>query len=205
MQGRSGISINTPDRLLLDAGEAFFNIDLTLLEGTGGVAGALEAGTSVGATRGGSTFSAQRSLREMPADGMLGPVRGMIRRQRVAPVLTLNMLEMTVANLSRFIAGLVTTETGTEVGDPDPMTKLTGGEITAAAFMANVALIATYSGSTTPVLIVVKNAIVMDPPDLSMQGEDEAVFTVPFMGTFDPADYTEEPWAIYHPEVLPVV
>lgn len=200
MQGRSGVNINTPDRLILDAGEAFINIDLEALETTG-VETALTAGQSVGATRGGSTFSPQRQLREMDVDGLPGPTMGMIRRQRVAPVLTLNLLEMTVDNLSKFIAGLVSESTE---ATGDPMTKLTGGPITTAAHLSNVALIATYSGSDLPVIIVVKNCIVMDPPDLAMQDEDEAVLSVPFMGCFDPADYTAEPWAIYHPEALGV-
>lgn len=197
-QGRSGLSANTPDRLVLDAGELYFNIDKSVLESTG-LSGALSAGTAVGATRGGSTFAAGRTLRDIPTDGKLGPVKGLIRRQNVAPVLTVNMIEMTPENLIKAIAGASGADTGATTDDYQ---KITGGPIESADYITNVALLATYSGTTNPVLILVENAIVMEAPEIGTVDEDEVVMSVPFAGTFDPANPTTEPWAIYHPDTI---
>lgn len=197
-QGRSGISADTPDRLILDAGEAYFNIDISALESTD-IASALSAGTKLGATRGGSTFNANRSLRDIPADGKLGPVKGMIRRQNVAPVLTINLLEMTPENLTKAIAGATGADTGATTDD---MQKISGGEIASASYIDNVALVATYSGTDNPVIIVVLNAIVMEAPEIGTVDEDETVLSAPFAGTFDPATPGTEPWNIYHPTTV---
>lgn len=197
-QGRSGISANTPDRLVLDAGELYFNISIADLEATA-LATALASGTAVGATRGGSTFNPGRSLRDIPADGKLGPTKNLIRRQNVAPVLTVNMLELTPENLIKAIAGASGADTGATTDDYQ---KITGGPIEAADYITNVALLATYAGTTNPVIIVVENAIVMEAPEIGTVDEDEVVLAVPFAGTFDPANPTVEPWAIYHPTTI---
>lgn len=198
MQGRSGVSATSAENLILDAGHAYANIDLTALESTD-VATALTAGVSLGATRGGSSFAPGRTLRQIPADGLLGPTKGFIRRQTVAPVLTVNLLEMTPENLIKMIAGASGADTGALTDDTQ---KITGGPIEAADYLDNVAIVATYSGTTVPVIIVVKNAIVLEAPNLATADEDETVTAVPFAGTFDPADLTDEPWAIYHPTTI---
>lgn len=197
-QGRTGLSADTPDRLILDAGEAYFNIDTSALESTD-ISSALSAGTSIGATRGGSTFALGRTLRQVPVDGVLGPVNDLLRRQEVAPVLTINFLEMTPENLTKAIAGASGADTGASTDD---MQKITGGEVDASSFLSNVALLATYSGTTNPVIIVVQNAIVMQSPDFTTNDQDEVVLSTPFAGTFDGGSPDVEPWAIYHPTTI---
>lgn len=197
-QGRSGLNANTSDRMILDAGEAYFNIDISALEATD-IATALAAGTSLGATRGGSTFNPGRSLRDIPADGKLGLVKGLIRRQSVMPVLNVNFIEITPENLTKAIAGATSADTGATTDD---MQKISGGEINAAAYLTNVALLATYSGTTNPVMIVVLNPIVMETPEIATVDEDEVVVSAGFTGTFDPASPTTEPWNIYHPTTI---
>jgi len=197
-QGRTGLSATTPDALILDAGELYFNIDVSALEATD-LASALTAGTAVGGTRGGSTFNPGRTLRDIPADGKLGPTKGLIRRQNVAPVLTVNMLEMTPDNLIKAIAGAAGADTGATTDDYQ---KITGGPIESGDYITNVALLATYSGTTNPVIILVENAIVMEAPEIGTVDEDEVVMSVAFAGTFDPANPTTEPWAIYHPTTI---
>lgn len=197
-QGRTGLSADTADRLILDAGELYANIDISDLE-SDGVTAALSAGVSLGATRGGSTFAPGRSLRDIEADGKLGPMKGFIRRQNVAPVLTVNLLEMTPDNLIKAIAGASGTDT---TGTTDQFQKIVGGEIGDSDYLTNVALLATYSGTTNPLIVVVENAIVMEAPELGTVDEDEMVISVSFAGTFDPASPSDEPWAIYHPTTI---
>ena len=197
-QGRSGISADTPDRLVLDAGEVYFNISVSDLESTD-IATALAAGTLVGATRGGSSFTPGRTLRDIPADGKMGPVKGLIRRQNVAPVLTVNLLEITPDSLTKAIAGATGADTGATTDDYQ---KITGGPILASSYITNVALLATYSGTDNPVIVLVENAIVMDAPTLGTVDEDEVVLAASFAGTFDSATPAVEPWAIYHPTTI---
>ena len=194
MQGRNGVSADTPNRLVLDAGQAFANIDITALGTTGedplgaAVAGAI----NLGATRGGGKFNPNRTLREIPVDGQLGPTKGFIRRGEVRPTMEIMLLEMTLENLKTIYAG----STSEVVGD---FTKLTGGPVVEETYFENIALVCTYSGNDNPVVIVVDNPIVFDAAEFATQDEDEVVVSATFVGTFDPANPSVEPWSIYHP------
>ena len=195
-QGRSGISANTKDRFVLDAGQVYANLDLTALEdatASDPVADAIVSATSLGATRGGNSFTPGRTLREIAVDGKLGPVKGFKRRQTVAPTLTANLIEMTVENLTKAIAGAVASAAGL-------FQRVDGGEITDAAYLDNVAIITTYTGSDTPIIVGVKNALVVDAPEFSTNDEDETVISVTFAGHFAGADVSDEPWFVYHPD-----
>jgi len=93
---KHGVSTDSPDRLLIDAGAVYFNfID------------ADSPGTLLGATRGGNTFELARTIRKMEADGAKGPVKGMRRLEEVAATIKANMLELTAENLRRAIAGAI--------------------------------------------------------------------------------------------------
>jgi hypothetical protein len=198
MQGLSGVHADTAKHLVFDAGALYFNIDVEALEDTLGedpVTEALAEAVRVGATRGGSTFNVGRTLREIEADGLLGPVKGLVRRQEVRPVLTVNMLEISKSNLVKAIAGA----TATTAGD---YAKITGGPITEDAYIGNIALLTTYSGSAKPIIVVLFNVLVHESFDLSFADEDEPVATVPFVAHFDPADGEpdeDKVWRIYHP------
>jgi hypothetical protein len=200
-QGLSGITTNTSSHFLLDAGVAYANIDISALEtaGTSAWANAIGATTaiSLGATRGGSTFNPGRTLREIPVDGSIGPVKGHIRRQESRPVITLNFIEMTVAQLQRALAGHVSSTTGS-------FTRIQGGAITSSAYLTNVAIATTFTGNADlPVVLVVRNPIVMEAPEVALTDEDETVISVTFTGTVDPATPNTEVFAIYHPGVVP--
>ena len=193
-QGRSGLSILTADNTVLDAGEVWFNIDKTALETTGWAA-AIAAGTRVGGTRGGNSFSPGRTIREMPVDGAIGPVRGFNRRASSRPALTVNMLELTVENLETAIAGATATTTG---GTTD-LTKFVGDEITDGKYITNVAIATTIKGETEPVVILIENALVLEAPEFSFADEDEMVLSVTFVGHTLSSDPNVEAFSVYHP------
>lgn len=195
-QGRSGINANTKDRFVLDAGEVFVNIDLTaLVDGSASdpVADAIASATSLGATRGGNSFTPGRTLREIQADGKLGPVKGFKRRQAVEPTLTTNLIEMTVANLTYAIAGASAATDGS-------FQLVSGDEIADADYLDNVAIVTTYTGTDNAVVLGVKNALVLEAPEFATNDEDEVVMAVTFAGHFSGATSTDEPWFIYHPD-----
>lgn len=195
-QGRSGISATTAANMVLDAGEVWLNIDVTALEGAGTDPWALAtAGTTpikLGGTRGGNTFNPNRVIRQMPVDGAVGPIKGFNRRQSSAPVLTVNLLEITEANLEKAIAGANSVVAGS-------FDKITGGEIEDADYITNVAFATTLKGSDNPIVIVIQNALVMEAPEFSAVDEDETVLTVSFTGHVTAALPNTEVFAIYHP------
>lgn len=214
MQGRAGVSAVTPNRLVFDAGRLYLNIDLVALEtpldeeyimGFFGACQAfhigprfvlddvLEHATALGATRGGTSFDPGRSLREVEADGPLGPVYGLRRRQSVEPIMTATLLEMSRSNLTTAIAG------ATDEATPGGLRKMSGGPIVDDTFIDNVALVATYSGSYKPVVLVIENALVAEVADVDLDDKDEVALQVTFRGHFDPGEAAREPWIIYHP------
>jgi len=197
MQGLTGLSAATPERLVLDAGMVYFNIDLNELEdpeNTDPVTAALATAIPLGATRGGATFTRGLSVREVEVDGKLGPYMGLARREEVRPQLTVTFVELTVDNLLKAIAGATVTTAG-------QFQKITGGPILDTSYIPNVALLATYTGSTKPVIVVVKNALVLEGPELALEDKNEGGIEVTFVGHFDPGEPRVEPWAIYHPQV----
>jgi len=197
-QGASGVTSNTASRLVIDAGVVYYNIDVTSLEdGTAStpVADAKASGTLLGATRGGNVFSSGRTMREMEADGKLGPTKGFKRRQEVAATLQTNLLEVTADTLAKAFAGSNSTTAGS-------FTKLTGGEVAAADYLSNIALFGTYTsgtGDTDVVVVVLENVLAIEAPDFSLSDEDELVMPVTFGAHFDASTPTTEPWAIYLP------
>ena len=201
-QGRSGISTATAPNMVLDAGEVWFNIDVTALEGAGSDpwddAISASGATRVGGTRGGSVFNPGRTLREIPVDGSLGPVKGYVRRSRSAPTLTVNALEITEENVEVALAGANNAVAGS-------FQKITGGEIADADYIDNVAIATTLKGSDTPIVIVLHDVLVMEAPQWSLTDQDELVLSVTFTAHADVSAPNTEAFAIYHPgTVVPV-
>ena len=190
MQGKHAVSSKTVENLILDAGVLIFNYGE-------------EDEHMLGATRGGSTWNLNRTVRTMEADGARGPIRGMRRIESVAPTLQVNVLEMTKANLLRFISGHKVDESSNPTHDV-----ITGKEIDPSDYVKNVALVATVSGEEEPVIIIIKNALAVGDWSLQLQDKDEATPSITFTAHFDPEDLNEEtgtwdePWEIRWPKAL---
>ena len=193
-QGRSGLSSLTAGNTILDAGEVWFNISTAILENAGWD-DAITAGGAVrvGGTRGGNTFNPGRIIREMPVDGSIGPVKGFARRAGSRPTLTVNMLELTVANLQQAIAAASSSVTASG------LTKVEGDEIDDASYITNVAIATTLKDEAEPVIIVLENVLVLDAPEFSFADEDEMVLSVTFVGHTLSSDPNVEAFAVYHP------
>lgn len=115
---KHGVSTDSADRILIDAGAIYF-----------GFKSADNPGTLLGATRGGNSFELARTIRRMEADGAKGPVKGLKRLEEVVATIKANMLELTAENLRRAIAGAIytagtTTITSEVNGDGDGELKL---------------------------------------------------------------------------------
>lgn len=96
---RSGVSADTPDRIVIDAGAVYINYGLT-------------DERLLGATRGGNEFNLNRVVKNIEVDGPKGGVKGMKRVTEVNPQITANLIELSVENLIAAIAGGNQSDTG---------------------------------------------------------------------------------------------
>lgn len=196
-QGLNGLTDDTFRSLILDAGACYFNLDLTALEAGGDIETAVQTAIAtaipIGATRGGATFNANRELRQIEADGQLGPTKGLLRRTAVAPVLTVTLLEQTIDNLRRQFPGAVVESKGA-------FERITGGPITSDTYVENVALVTTYGEEGKFIVLVVENALVLESPDFQTEDKNEVATTVGFAGCFAGVG-AAEPWRVYVPPV----
>lgn len=92
MTVRSGVSSSTPENVFIDAGAVYFDYGLATQR-------------LLGATRGGNEFNTNRVSKNIEADGIKGAVKGMKRITEVNPQITVNMLELSIDNLIKAIAG----------------------------------------------------------------------------------------------------
>lgn len=180
MDKLSGISAATANRLLLDAGKVYVDYGL----GTEAV---------IGVTKGGNEFALNDEYREMPFDGMPGPVEGFNRLIKVAPVLKVNLLEHTTTNLQRIISGVSNSATGTH----DVLTRDT--QISTTHHITNVALVLQKTGTSELWVFKVSNALNKAPFVFGAADNDEGIIAVEFHAHFLPSDLETEPWEISNP------
>ena len=207
MQGSTGVTATTSNHFVLDVGRIYIGIDVAALEASTPEVDstnwldAIADATFLGGTRNGATFDLNRTLREMPVDGLRGPTKGFVRSGRIAPTLQVNLVEHTVKNYENAIAGLVSTAVG-ETGSQ--YTKITSGPILAASYLSNIAIAATYTDPTAfaedrPIIILLTNVMAHSAPTFTFSDEDEVLIPVTFNAHIDPANPNTPPWAIYHP------
>jgi hypothetical protein len=200
-RGRSAITQVTNRRLVLDNGVAYMNIDVAALESNvpdpWTAAISAPGAINLGAMRGGSSFDLKRTLRRIPINGKIGAIKRQIRRQESEPTITLNLLELTVNQLERILAGSTRTLTG-----GGKFSKFIGSVIDDAAYVQNVAIATTLTGSAgLPFVLVVLNPIVVEAPELRFTDNDEMVTAVSFLGTSLESAPLTESWAVYYPQL----
>lgn len=181
MARQHGITTNTTNRLVLDAGALYIDYD------GGGQA-------LIGATRGGATFTVEQEIREIELDGALGPVKNLRRITRSVPKLTVTLLEMTLAQLKRVLPASASSTSG----DFDVITRITN-VIAAGEYLPNIAIVAEVSGQSNPVIVKVKNALFVGPFTLTTTDQDEGVLPLEVEGHYLDSDLDTEPWEIKWP------
>jgi len=183
--GLNGLSGDTPSRILIDAGAIYANfID------------ADNPGICIGATRGGSTFTVEREIREITVDGAIGPTKGLRRRSRVVATIETNALELFPNNMARLIAGA-----DSDDSDPD-YTVITGGPVEAGDYLDNLALVGTIHGNDLPFVAIISNALPESPLAIPLGPNDEAVIAAKWTGHASLASPYDEPWELWLPSDL---
>jgi len=95
---KSGLNADTPGRIFVDAGAVYLNYGLP-------------DERLLGATRGGNEFNLNREIRDIEVDGVRGSVKGLRRRTVCRPQITCNLIELSLDNLLKAIAGANQDET----------------------------------------------------------------------------------------------
>jgi hypothetical protein len=175
-----GVTANTQNRMLIDAGAVFVG-DYT------------NSANLLGATKGGNVFEINRTIKDIRPDGAMGPVKGFRRREEIVAKLTVKNLEITEANLLKALPGAAASSH-----------VITGAAIDDADFIADVYLVGTISdpsfpGTTKPIVLHLTNCLVDGPFNLSLNPKEEAVMTMVFTAHFVSTDLTTEPWSITYP------
>lgn len=99
---KSGLNADTPDRIFVDAGAVYLNYGLSNER-------------LLGATRGGNEFNLNREIRDIEVDGVRGSVKGLRRRTLCRPQITCNLIELSLDNLLKAIAGANQAEAAKQV------------------------------------------------------------------------------------------
>lgn len=187
----SGFTSKTAENLLLDAGAYFKNYDVT----TDTFDTAVTAGKLLGATQGGGTFSAIPSVRKIEIDGVKGAAKGLQVIDEWVVTISANMKE---ASQDVILSAL---GSGTSVNGPTGYKKITANnyyELT--DYVDNITWVGKLSGSESPVIIQVKNALSTGGLTINPQDKNEAVINLTYTGHYDSTALDTPPFEIYYPD-----
>ena len=178
----------TATNFLLDSGAVFKNFDVM----TDTFESARIAGKLLGATRGGSTFTATPTTRNREVDGLRGVPTGGIAIDDWTVTLVSNFIEVTPDTLQAALGAAKITTTGVNV--PEGY-KLIQGKSSPERedYIQNVTWLGTLNGSEEPVIIQIFNAMSTSGITLSLADKSEAVLAVTFAATYDLCGGTQDP------------
>lgn len=180
----TGYNADTSKHLLLDAGAYYINY-----------------GTAqeklLGATQGGGDFKATATFRQIQIDGIRGTAKGLKSIDTWEVSISANMLEVTPETI-KLALGVADIDTTTDV-DNDIITGRT--KILDTDYIDNVAWVGVLSGSETPVVIQVFNALSEAGLSLSTKDGAEGVIPLQFIGHFGATDLSTPPFEISYPKL----
>lgn len=190
----SGLTEQTTQALVLDAGAFFKNYDIK--QDT--FDSAIKAGKLLGATKGGGNFKAVPTFRSIEIDGMRGAVKEAKLLDSWEIRMGAKIVEVTVESLK---AGLsIVEEPTTETVGQKQYKKIQGKTcILDKDYFDNITWIGNLSGSEDPVIIQVFNALNTKGLEFSFEDKGEAVIETDFEGHFDATG--KVPFVIYYPQV----
>lgn len=192
----TGVTANTSKHLQLDAGAFFKNFDPAT--DTYATAAATKL---IGATAGGGSFAAVPTIRRIEVDGLKGVTKGYETIDEWEVTLTANVKELTVGALELALA----TGSHTSVKSPSSETSnnyekiVAANDIADSNYTTNVAWVGRISGSSLPVIIIVKNALCTNGLTLTTADKAEGVVSLTLTGHYTVSDLDTPPFEIYYP------
>lgn len=186
----TGFTETTPEKLLLDAGAFFKNFEV----GTDTFDSAVLGGKLLGATQGGGTFSAIPTIRQIEIDGIKGRAKGMNAIDEWVVTLSANIKEVSEEIL------VTSLTSGSSATGSTGYKKITGNNyIELTDYINNITWVGKLSGSDTPVIIQVLNALSTGGLTLQTQDKNEAVIALTFTGNYAADDLDTPPFEIHYP------
>lgn len=187
----AGITKETAERLLLDAGAIYKNLEYD--EETGEF-----TGEALGATSGGNEFQVEIEYRDPEIDGKKSRVKGLKFVNTHEAQLVTNLKELTAENIKRAIGpadvdttdenfDIVTGRTNVETGD----------------YLDNISYVGRLTGSNKPVVIMLHNALSAEGFTMTSEDNNEAIIPITFHAHADFEDAQEgiTPYSIYYPKI----
>lgn len=194
----SGVTTNTSKHLQLDAGAFLKNYDVTT--DTWATAKATKL---IGATAGGGSFAAVPTIRRIEVDGVKGATKGFEALDEWTVTMTANVKEITADAIKMALA----TGSSTQVKSPSSAASsnyhkiVASNDLADSDYMTNITWVGTLSGSSIPVIIVLKNALCTNGLTLTTQDKSEGVIAITLTGHYDPTDLSVVPFEIYYPVI----
>lgn len=189
----TGFNSKTAERLLLDAGAFYLNVDMTDPD-------PLSTGVLIGATRDGGEFTATPEIRMIPIDGIKGRAKGLSVIDSWEVMIKANLLEITSDSLKIALTSAKKT-TGTGVLEGYDIIEA-NNKISLIDYIDNVTWVGTLSGiDNRPVIIQVFNALNTTGLTLSTKDKDEAVISLEFVGHYDTTSLQTPPFKKFFPVI----
>lgn len=188
----TGLSANSGKHLQLDAGAFVKNWD----EATDTWETAKSSGKLIGATAGGGSFAAVPTVRRIEVDGAKSAVKGFEALDEWQVTLTANVKEITADTLKMALA------TGKSAKQSNGYEKITAAaELSDDCYIDNITWVGRISGSSEPVIIIVKNALCTNGLTLTPTDKSEGVVSLTLTGHSEATDVDEPPFVILYPNV----
>lgn len=183
-----GVTKQTAERMLLDAGAIYKNLKYENGEWTG---------EALGATSGGNEFQVEIEQRQPEIDGIKSRIKGLSFVNAHEAQLTVNLKELTAQNIKTAIGPA-------DIDDTDPNFDIITGRahIEDADYLENIAYVGRLSGSQKPVIIILKNALSAEGFTMSSEDNNEAVVPITFYAyaDFEDAQAGKTAYEIYWPK-----
>lgn len=187
----TGYTEKTMEHRVTGAGAYFRNYDIE----TDTFESAVTSGKLIGATKGGGTFSAKPTIRNIEIDGVPGQVKGMSEIDIWTVEMTANIIEVTPETIALAL-GSYTISDVTEKAYKKVQGKNT---IDLSDYENNITFLGTVSGFTDPIIIQVYNALSVDGLTFGTKDKDDTVMSIKFVGNYDEKSLDSPPYAIYVP------
>lgn len=175
------LTTNTINNLLLDNAVIQLNYTTT-------------APITLGATRGGASFTIERDIKSVEVDGMKGEVKGLRRIVGERAQITGVLIEHGSTIYTSVLAGLTSSATTEGYDKLTSDTTITDGD-----YLTDVAIVGNVSGSTVDLVCIIYNALGDGNFSLETVDKEETGYEVQFTGHYSSTDLCTAPYEIRYP------
>ena len=188
----TGITEKTPKNLLLDAGVLYINFDLEV------DTPATAKAKILGATAGGTSFSAVPEIRKPGIDGAKGSVKGLHILEFWEVSMKTTLIEFTPETFAKALG--VSDSEEVKLGLID-YAKITPRDAVAGTdYIDNITLATRLSGSNEPVYIQIFNALSTGGFSVDYKDADDITAEITFEANYDPANLDNPIFNIHFPK-----